>query len=90
MHSQIAAGQTGDGPILVALSDDGDGMRLRALTIRFDALYKLIDAVYRDIASFFPAHDTQSAASGGGVPRLSMSMTTEVIQDEGKKPEVPS
>lgn len=90
MHSQIAAGQTGDGPILVALSENGDGMRLRGLTMGFDALYKLIDAVYRDISGLFPMHDVQSPASLGGVPQISMSMTIEVIQDEGKQPDVPS
>lgn len=90
MHSQIAAGQTGDGPILVALSDNGDGMRLRSLTMGFDALYKLIDAVYRDISSLFPMHDANSPASLGGVPLLSMSLTIEAIQDESEQPDVPS
>ncbi|EHF4995455.1 hypothetical protein B7O32_001825 [Enterobacter hormaechei] len=90
MHSQIAAGQTGDGPILVTLSDDGDGMRLRGLTMSFVALFKLIDAIYRDIATFFPAHDIQSPPSPGGVPQISMSMTIEVVQGEPKPPDVPS
>ncbi|MBA0446138.1 hypothetical protein D7Y61_02160 [Stenotrophomonas maltophilia] len=88
MHSQIAAGQTGDGPILVALSDNGDGMRLRGLTMGFDALYKLIDAVYRDISNLFPMHDTQSPPSLGGAPHLSVSMTTTVIQGDGTQSEV--
>ena len=88
MHSQIVAGQTGDGPILVALSDNGDGMRLRGLTMGFDALYKLIDAVYRDISSLFPMHDVQSSPLQGGAPQLSVSMTTEVIQGDGTQSEV--
>lgn len=82
MHSQISAGQTGNGPFVVMLADDGDGMRLRDLTLGFDALYKLIDAVYRDISSLFPMHDTQSPPSLGGAPHLSVSMTTEVIQGD--------
>ncbi|HGM4734126.1 TPA: hypothetical protein ACKPYB_000643 [Stenotrophomonas maltophilia] len=88
MHSQIAAGQTGDGPILVALSDNGDGMRLRGLTMGFDALYRLIDAVYRDISSLFPIHDVQSPPLQGGAPHLSMSMTTTVIHGDGTQSEV--
>jgi len=86
MHSQIAAGQTGDGPILVALSDDSNGMRLRGLTMSFSALFRLIDATYRDVATFFPAHDIQSPASQGGTPQISMSVTVEVIQGESKSP----
>lgn len=86
MHSQIAAGQTGDGRILVALSDDGDSMKLRDLTMSFSALFRLIDATYRDVATFFPAHDTQSPASSEGVPQISMSMTVEVVQGESKSP----
>lgn len=59
MHSQIAAGQIGDGPILVRLPNEGDSMRLRGLIMSFVALLKLIDANYRDTASFFHAHDIQ-------------------------------
>ncbi|WP_155888074.1 hypothetical protein [Cupriavidus sp. WS] len=90
MHSQIAAGQTGDGPILVTLSDDGDSMKLRSLTMSFVALFTLIDAIYRDVASLFPAHDIQSPPSPGGVPQISMSMTIEVVQGESKLPDIPS
>lgn len=88
MHSQIAAGQTGDGPILVALSDAGDGMRLRDLTMSFSALFRLIDAIYRDVATFFPSHDPESPAAHGGVPQISISMSveTKVIQGEPKPP----
>ena len=86
MHSQIAAGQTGDGPILVGLSDDSDGMRLRKLTMSFSSVFRLIDAVYRDVATFFPAHDTQSPASRGGVPQISISATMEVIEGGPKSP----
>ncbi len=90
MHVQLARGQTGDGPILVTLSDDGDGMRLRGLTMSFVALFRLIEALYREVATFFPAHNIQSSPLQGGVPQISMSMTIEVIQGEPKPPEVPS
>ena len=89
MHSQIAAGQTGDGPILVTLSDDGEGMKLRSLTMSFTALFRLIDATYRDVSALFPTHDIRSPPSLGGTPQLSMSVTIEVTQGEPKPPEVP-
>ena len=78
MHSQITAGQTGNGPIIVAVADDGDGIKLRDLKMSFTAIYRLIDAVYRDIATLFPAHDPDSPVQVGGVPQISMSMTIEV------------
>lgn len=86
MHSQIAAGQTGDGPILVALSHDGDGMRLRDLTMSFSALFRLIDAIYRDVSTFFPSHDPHSPAKPQGVPQISLSMSVEVVQDKPTPP----
>lgn len=83
MHTQIAAGQTGDGPIIVAVADGGDGMNLRDLTMSFGDLHRLIDALYRDIAALFPAHDAASPAKPSGkAPQLTMSATVKAIRTE--------
>jgi len=81
MHSQIAAGQTGDGPILVSLSDDSDGMILRDLSMPFSALHRLIEATYHDIAKLFPAYKEPSSQImvGGGMPQLTISMTIKTV-----------
>lgn len=79
MHTQIAAGQTGNGPIIVTVTTDNDGIQLRNLTMSFCAIYRLVDALYRDIATLFPAHDPDSPAQSGGIPTMSMSVTMEVI-----------
>ncbi|WP_141758616.1 hypothetical protein [Duganella sp. HH105] len=78
MHTQIAAGQTGNGPIIVTVTNDNDGIQLRNLTMSFSAIYRLVDALYRDIATLFPAHDPDSPAQSGGIPKMSMAVTMEV------------
>lgn len=79
MHINIAAGQTGDGPIYVMVSDNGDVMKFRDLKMSFAALYRLIDAAYLDIAGLFPGHDVNSTPNGAGVPKISMTLTMEEV-----------
>lgn len=79
MHINIADGQTGDGPIYVIVSEDGDVMKFRNLKMSFAALHRLIEAVYIDIAALFPVHDVNSAPSRGGVPNISMTLSIEEV-----------
>jgi hypothetical protein len=75
MHVQIAAGQTGEGPIYVTVADDDDSMRFRDLSISFSALHRLVDAAYLDIAALLPGHDVNSTPDKAGMPTISMSVT---------------
>ncbi len=79
MHKLIAAGQTGDGPILVVVADEGDSMKLLKLTMPFAAVHSLIGAAYRDISGLFPAHDPLSPATPAGTLQLSGTVTFEII-----------
>lgn len=79
MHLQVAGGQTGEGPIFVTVSEDGEGMRFRKLSMSFIALCGLIDAVYRDISALYPKHAVDSPPTRGGAPVLSITATMEVI-----------
>jgi hypothetical protein len=82
MHTQIAAGQTGDGPIFVVVALGDDSMQFRKLTMSFAAVHRLIDALFRDIAAFFPAFEFATPAGAGGVPQISMSATIKVVRSE--------
>lgn len=85
MHVQIAAGQTGEGPIYVTVADDDEGMRFRDLSMSFRALHRLIDAAYKDIAVLLPGHDANSPPGQAGRPTLSMSAIVTEHQP-GKPP----
>lgn len=74
MYSQVAAGQTGRGPIVLALAQEGQYIKLRDLTMSFAALHRLVEALYRDIAAFFPAHDPKSPPEARGVLTLTVSV----------------
>lgn len=80
MHINIAAGQTGDGPIYVMVSDDGEEIKFRDLKMSFAALRRLIDAAYLDIAALFPGHDVNSSPNGAGVPNISLTLTMEEVR----------
>ena len=80
LHNQIASGETGKGPIFICLSENSDGIRFFEITLSFSALYQLVDAVYKEIANFFPKFDAASPPSRKGVPQISISATVEFRQ----------
>ncbi len=80
MHKQVAAGQTGNGPVLVTLDASGDGIHFRDLRMTFDALHRLLAAVHQDVAAIFSGYDLAKAAAVPGVPTLSISGTIEVTR----------
>lgn len=73
MHGQIAAGQTGSGPIFACLTDNSEGFRFRKLEIPFSVVFQLIDAVYKDISGLFPKFNSQSSPAKKGAPTFSLS-----------------
>lgn len=81
MHTQIAAGQTGQGPIYVTVAEDGEGMRLRDLSMSFSALHQLINATYLEISALFPNHNVRSPAGQAAIPTfgISGSITVEYL-----------
>lgn len=74
MHTQVAAGQTGSGPIVLALAQERQCVKLRELTMSFASLHRLVEALYRDIAAFFPVHDPKSPPEARGVLTLTVSL----------------
>ncbi|WP_034379968.1 hypothetical protein [Comamonas thiooxydans] len=78
MHTQIASGQTGDGPIFVTTSQDGDGIKFRSLNMSFTEIHRLIEAAYHDLAALFPNFDPYSPSSASGTMTLSITATIEV------------
>lgn len=73
MHNHIANGQTGDGPIMVMVADDGDSMRLLKLTMPFTSVYRLVDALYRDVLQFFPDFTASGPGARKGTPQVSIT-----------------
>jgi hypothetical protein len=57
MQTQIAAGQTGKGPILVLLSDDGESLEYRSLRVPARSLHTILGALYGTVANLFPNFD---------------------------------
>jgi hypothetical protein len=80
MHTQIAKGETGSGPIFVTVSEDGERLRLRKESMSFSGLHRLVDAAYRDLAAMFPGHDVESAPTAPGVPGISITATMTVVE----------
>lgn len=60
MHEHLAAGQTGDGPIILAISEDGDHLKLRKLKMPLTAIHQIIQAAYLDVAALVPGFDPES------------------------------
>lgn len=72
-HTQMAAGQTGRGPMYVTVAEDGERMCLRDLSMSFGALHQLIDAAYLDISALFPNHAVLSIPGQTAIPTVSIS-----------------
>jgi hypothetical protein len=85
LQNKLAAGETGPGPILMTLDEDGGGMKLGRRRLSFAAVHSLVDAAYRDIAGLFQSFPVDSAVSGAGVPTLSITATIEVIGPDGQR-----
>jgi len=78
MHNQIANGEVGSGPIFLMVSDDGNSIRYRSLSMSFQEIYQLIEAAYRDISALFPNHDSTSAEKEAGSIRIGITMNLGV------------
>lgn len=75
MFGQLAKGETGSGPILVALSADGDSIELRNLRVSFHAVHRLIQDFFTALLPLFPHYAPTSDLIAAGIPQISMWMT---------------
>ena len=82
IHLKIANGQTGQGPLVVTVADDGNSMKLLKLTMPFTSVYRLIDALYRDVSQFFPNFIASMPKAQGGT--LQTSITGTLINTPGR------
>ena len=82
MHLKIASGETGNGPIVVAVADDGNSMKLLKITMSFTSVYRLVDALYRDVSQFFPNFIASMPKAQGGT--LQISITGTLINTPGR------
>ena len=70
MHLQIASGQTGKGPILIMISEDGHWLHFRALKMPATDIHNLIVALYGALAALFPTFDASSPPQNMAVTQL--------------------
>jgi hypothetical protein len=82
MHTQIASGEIGKGPIFLSIADEGDSMRFRDVKMHFTSVHGLIEGLYRALLPLFPNFDGESAPEPKGVLTLTISATAEVNRNE--------
>lgn len=84
LQNKLPSGETGPGPILVTLDENGEGMKLGRDRLSFAAVHSLVDAAYRDTAALFPKFPVDSAVSEVGVPTFSITATIEETGSDGQ------
>lgn len=82
MHSQVMSGQTGPGPVLVTLDEDGTTLQLRRVRMPVAMLDELLDAAYQSAARLYPGFDASSPPTSGGPMVLLMTATIEIVPGE--------
>ncbi len=88
MHQQIASGQTGSGPIMITLSNNGESMQFRNLKMPLTFVHALIEEIYSTLVKLFPKFDSKSIPLKPGILTLSItgSMTIETcLRPEGER-----
>ncbi len=88
MHSQVAAAETGSGPISIVFGDEGKAIKFRRLNMATRDLRALIDGVYRVVASLYPAFNVNSKKEAGGPIRLAMTASITVTDADGNTREI--
>lgn len=82
MHTQVMSGQTGPGPVLVTLDEEGTTLQLRRVRLPIAMLDELLDAAYQAAARLYPSFDANSPPTSGGPMVLSMTTTIEIVPGE--------
>jgi hypothetical protein len=85
MHTQIAAGQVGSGPIVLSLDEDGDTLRFRNCRFPLVMLHSLIQGLYGALVALYPQFDENSAPQPQGTFGISMSMSVSCIDADGNE-----
>jgi hypothetical protein len=73
MHTQIASGQVGSGPILLSLGEDGKSMCFRNIKFPLVAMHELIEGLYAAMTTLYPQFDPASLAEGPGPITISVN-----------------
>lgn len=82
MHTQIASGESGRGPISINLSDAGKTICFRKLRLETSKFYDLIEAAFYVVAEFYPEFDTNSAPEAQGPLKLTVTASFKTIEKE--------
>jgi hypothetical protein len=85
MHRQIAASETGTGPISIVFGDEGKTIKFRRLMMQTARLSELIDGAYTVVASRYPAFNANSPKESGGPIKMSITASIEVTKADGTK-----
>lgn len=80
MHTDIAGGQSGSGPVVIVLDTPRENLCLRDLKVPVDYVPKLLENLFEATAAMFLQFDPASAPEGGGASVLSMTATIEVTE----------
>ncbi|MCC7600772.1 hypothetical protein IGS61_25000 [Janthinobacterium sp. FW305-129] len=83
MHTQIASGQVGSGPIVLALDDDGNAMRFRDIRFPLIAMHGLIEGLYIAMTKLYPKFDPLSTAQALGPITISITASITVTDAAG-------
>jgi hypothetical protein len=88
MHTQIASGQVGSGPIILSLDKDGDAVRFRDCRLSFVMLHSLIQGLYEALVALYPQFDASSAPQPQGVLSISMTVSASWVDADGNEEKI--
>lgn len=78
MYTAMAGGQSGTGPVVIALDAAGDHICLGKRRVDVQALPAVLENIFETVAGLFPKFDLTSAPEPAGVVQLGITATIEV------------